>query len=65
MAKIIIKISKQGETKLQVEGVPGKQCTEITANIEEKLGDMVDKQLTSEYYNQEKGTVENHRTNRG
>ena len=52
MAKIIIKISKQGETDIHVIEAEGAKCKEITGNLEEKLGEVVDRRLTAEYYRQ-------------
>jgi hypothetical protein len=53
MARIIITINKQGETQVHVVEAQGSECTEITEKLEEKLGEVTDKKLTSEYYKNE------------
>ncbi len=50
MAKIIITINPEGQTELHVIEAKGKECKEITKNIEQKIGDVVDRTLSSEYY---------------
>ena len=52
MAKIIITINKKGETQIHVVEAQGKKCLEITDKLEEKLGQVVERELTSEYYQQ-------------
>jgi hypothetical protein len=52
MPRMIIRISKQGETEIHVIEAEGAKCKEITENLEEKLGEVVDRRLTAEYYRQ-------------
>lgn len=48
-----ITISPSGEVKVQVKCVPGQQCLEETKFLEDALGNkIVDRQLTSDYYQQ-------------
>lgn len=56
MAKIVITISRQGQTEIHVVEAKGEECTEMTANLEEKLGDVADRKLSSEYYEKPKIT---------
>ncbi|WP_017325459.1 DUF2997 domain-containing protein [Synechococcus sp. PCC 7336] len=48
-------IYPDGRVVETVKGVRGKQCTELTAEIEGKLGNMTHRQETDEHYQ----TVEN------
>lgn len=50
---IIITIGPDGEVKLEVKGVPGADCLDLTKFLEDELGDVTDRQHTSEYYQEE------------
>ena len=47
-----IEITPTGEVKVQVKCVPGQACIEETKFLEEALGTVTDRELTSEYYQQ-------------
>ena len=51
-----ISITPEGEVKIEVKGVKGADCTEVTKEIEEALGVVTDRQYTGEYYQQEQST---------
>jgi hypothetical protein len=55
-----ITIDDEGNVKIKVLGGDGPGCLELTKEIEEALGVVVDRQRTSEFYEQKKveGTVE-------
>ena len=47
-------ISPDGKTITeQVEGVKGNQCAVITDSIEDALGEVVNRKLTTDFYNSE------------
>ncbi len=51
--EIEIQISADGEISFQVKGVPGSACLELTKTLEAELGVVVERQKTSEYYQEE------------
>ena len=55
MAKIDldIQIGPDGKVVFHVEGVPGAKCLDITKELEEELGEVLNREYTSEYYMQE------------
>ncbi|OGF68182.1 MAG: hypothetical protein A2Y62_05315 [Candidatus Fischerbacteria bacterium RBG_13_37_8] len=55
MAKteIIIKIDPDGTLQCEVKGVKGKACMKYMQMIEEILGKVKEKKVTSEYYQDE------------
>lgn len=50
--EIDIQITPEGEVKLVVRGAPGGACLELTRALEEELGIVVDREKTSEFYQQ-------------
>ena len=54
---IIITIGPDGDVQIQVEGVAGADCVDFTKFLEEELGDVTDRQFTSEYYQEEEEQV--------
>lgn len=50
---IVITIGADGEVQLEVEGVQGKECVDFTRFLEEELGEVTDRQYTSEYYQEQ------------
>lgn len=50
MHEIDISITPTGEVKLQVRGVAGEACLELTRKLEEELGIVVEREKTSEFY---------------
>lgn len=51
--EIDIEITPSGEVKLQVRGVAGAECLELTRKLEEELGLVVEREKTSEYFQAE------------
>lgn len=47
-----ITISPAGEVKIQVKGVSGAGCLDLTKDLEQQLGAVEDRELKSEYYEQ-------------
>ena len=50
---ITISIGPDGDVQIEVEGVPGTDCIDFTKFLEEELGDVTERQFTSEYYQEE------------
>lgn len=48
--EIEIEITPEGEVILKVKGTPGAECLALTKALEDELGVVVDRQKTSEYY---------------
>lgn len=55
---IFFTIDENGEVKIEVKGAPGEDCLKLTQEIEEALGLVGERQMTSEYYQQEEQKVE-------
>lgn len=55
--EIEIQISPDGEISLHVKGLSGEACMDLTKALEAQLGEVVDRQKTSEYYQQEIDTT--------
>lgn len=51
--EIDIEIRRDGTVGFGVTGVKGKKCQEITKFLEETLGEILDVEYTSEYYQEE------------
>lgn len=51
--EIEITISPAGEVQLHVQGVKGTKCLDITQDLQEALGVIVNSEKTSEYYKDE------------
>lgn len=51
--EIKIFISKEGQVKIDVEGVKGVSCKDLTKDLEKAFGITVDDKKTSEYYEQD------------
>lgn len=45
-------IHPDGRVELKINGVKGSQCMNITAELERLLGGKLDRELTSDYYEQ-------------
>jgi hypothetical protein len=54
---IVITIGPDGEVKIEVEGVAGKDCLDLTKFLEDELGEVTDRQFTSAYYQEEEEDV--------
>ena len=50
---IKITIDKMGKTKIEVDGVKGASCEELTKGIEKALGSVSSRKQTDEYFEQE------------
>ena len=50
MGTVKFYISKTGEVKIEVDGVVGESCKDITRIFEEKLGLVKDVEIKNEYY---------------
>ncbi len=55
---ILFDIDEEGNITITVEGVKGRDCTKLTQELEEALGVVIDKQYTSEYYQEEEGRIQ-------
>ncbi|HRE89035.1 MAG TPA: DUF2997 domain-containing protein [Myxococcota bacterium] len=55
---IFFTIDENGEVKIEVKGAPGEDCLKLTKEIEEALGLVGERSMTSEYYQKEETTVE-------
>ena len=51
--EIEIKIDPDGNVSVQVRGVKGKECLEFSKFLEESLGEVGEREYTSEYYQKE------------
>ena len=56
--RIIVKIAKDGSTKIKAEGTRGKGCQALTSDIEKALGSVKEDVKTSEYYQEGSATTE-------
>ena len=55
---IVITIGPDGEVQIKVEGVPGADCMDFTKFLEDELGDVTQREFTSEYYQAEEPVEE-------
>ncbi len=55
---IFFTIDENGEVKIEVKGAPGEDCMKLTKEIEEALGLVEDRSMTSEFYQKEETHVE-------
>ena len=55
---LVITIDAEGNVQIQVEGVAGSSCVEMTKWLEDELGDVTDREFTGEYYQQEEEVEE-------
>jgi len=53
MEYIDVFIHPDGTVELQVKGVKGKKCLDLTKNLEQALGEVKERKLTNEYYQTE------------
>lgn len=63
MEEVKVTIDEEGNVKVTVFGVKGTRCLEVTEKLEALLGGQVEREFTSEYYQEEesverRGTVE-------
>lgn len=61
LQEINVFIDKTGQVRIEVRGVKGMSCLELTKALEEALGGQVqDRQLTAEAYEQAQVGVQTH-----
>ncbi len=53
MEEVKVTIDEDGNVKVTVFGAKGKACLDITEKIEALLGGEVEREFTSEYYEEE------------
>jgi len=51
--KVIVRLGKDGSVKVEAEGFVGRSCEEATKFLDELFGQPTDRQLKSEYYQDE------------
>lgn len=51
--EMIITIGSDGEVGIEVQGVPGKDCLDFTKFLEDELGEVVSREKTAEFYQEE------------
>lgn len=49
-AEFEIVISPEGKVEIEVKGVQGNSCTDLTRFLEEALGDIDERNFKAEYY---------------
>ena len=54
---MVITIGPDGEVQIKVEGVAGDSCMDFTKWLEDELGEVTDRQFTSEYYQEEESVT--------
>jgi len=50
VAKMRVTVSSDGDIKVQIEGVRGKKCLDLSKAFEESLGEVAERRFTSEYH---------------
>lgn len=65
MEEVKVTIDDQGNVKVTVFGAKGGQCLDITSKIEALLGGQVEREFTSEYYEQADEVKERQRVKEG
>ena len=60
MQRIIFRIDQDGNVTEEVEGATSGTCIDITKNIEDKLGNVQNRSLKPEYYQNVKADVSLH-----
>lgn len=58
MKFIHVEIKKNGKILIWVSGAKGRECLSLTEDFEKALGEIESKELTSDYYAEEKQTEE-------
>ncbi len=53
MGKIIIRITRDGEVKIEAKGYKGEGCLKATEPFERAFGDVKKRELKESYYNYE------------
>lgn len=50
MEELEITINEMGQVIVEVKGVKGSKCENLTRELEEKLGELIEKSYKTEYY---------------
>lgn len=50
--QILVTVDSTGQSQVEVRGVPGPACRDLTAAIEQALGQTVEDRTTPEYHQQ-------------
>ncbi len=50
-----ITIGKDGKVNIGVKGIKGSKCLDVTKDLEEELGTVIEREKTSDFYQEEKG----------
>jgi hypothetical protein len=59
LQEVEVFIDKNGQVRIEVRGVPGLSCLDLTRSLESALGGQVlERQMTPEAYQSEQATVE-------
>ena len=53
MTEIIVDVDNNADVKITVTGVKGRQCTDMTADLEKALGKVSETRPTGEMYERE------------
>ncbi len=54
---LVITIGPDGEVTIEVQGAAGPECLDLTKFLEDELGEVTDRQLSSAYYQEEEEGV--------
>ena len=57
--QIRVVVERDGNLRLEVEGIRGRQCLSITAFLESEMGDAYERQRTSDFYKSQQVTLKN------
>ena len=63
--EIEVKIGPDGSVSFEVKCVKGESCMDLTKALEDRLGTVVERERTPEFYQQEEGVVETDYIKRG
>jgi hypothetical protein len=62
MQTVTYTINKDGKVAVNIENVAGSACESITKNVENRLGDVVSKDMKPEFYQENLGNVRYEKT---
>jgi hypothetical protein len=62
MQTVTYTINKDGKVAINIENVAGSGCESITKNVENRLGDVVSKDMKPEFYQEKLGNVHYEKT---
>ena len=57
--QIKIVVEKDGKLRMEVEGFSGSQCLSVTEFLEKEMGEVFERQRTSDYYKARRITLTN------